>query len=86
MEVAESPEKELRRQYLMKLVKYSAPLGGSKIKSGLGWRQKYDFENALRRTVRRFLENMEWVENVRSGEYIKDGSRGIADRGDESVC
>jgi dTDP-glucose 4,6-dehydratase len=43
----------------------------SKLKSNLGWSQKYHFDEGLRRTVRWYLDHGEWVESVRSGEYGK---------------
>jgi dTDP-glucose 4,6-dehydratase len=42
-----------------------------KLKKELGWRQVHDFEIGLRLTVNWYLENMEWVEGIRSGDYMK---------------
>lgn len=42
-----------------------------KIKNELGWSRVYDFHNGLRTTVQWYLENTEWVNAVRSGEYKK---------------
>ena len=42
-----------------------------KIKQGLGWSQKHNFENGIRDTVSWFLQNAAWVADVRSGEYAK---------------
>ena len=42
-----------------------------KIKRELGWRQRHDFDEALELTIQWYLENMEWVDSVRSGEYRK---------------
>lgn len=41
----------------------------TKIKSELGWRPSYCFEDGIRETVRWYLQNLPWVERVRSGEY-----------------
>ena len=41
----------------------------SKIKSELGWKRSVDFEEGLSCTVDWYLENTEWVESIRSGEY-----------------
>lgn len=41
----------------------------SKTKDELGWTQSVTFEEGLRRTVRWYLDNKEWAERVRSGEY-----------------
>ncbi|GAB6888167.1 dTDP-glucose 4,6-dehydratase [Desulfothermus okinawensis JCM 13304] len=42
-----------------------------KIKKELGWSQSVDFETGLQKTVDWYIENQTWVENVRSGEYMK---------------
>lgn len=44
-------------------------LDSSRIEQELGWKPSISFEEALRRTVRWYLENRQWVERVRSGEY-----------------
>jgi dTDP-glucose 4,6-dehydratase len=40
-----------------------------KIERELGWRAEESFESGLRKTVQWYLDNMDWVENVTSGEY-----------------
>ncbi|MCL6479190.1 MAG: dTDP-glucose 4,6-dehydratase [Peptococcaceae bacterium] len=40
-----------------------------KIKSRLGWDLKYNFEYALEKTVKWYMDNREWWEKVKSGEY-----------------
>ena len=40
-----------------------------KIKQRLGWRQKHDFAGGLSTTVKWYLQNTAWTEDVRSGEY-----------------
>lgn len=40
-----------------------------KIRSELGWQPLESFESGLRRTVRWFLDNPAWVQDVMSGEY-----------------
>jgi len=42
-----------------------------KIKNKLGWKQSVDFEKGLEKTVDWYLNNKEWVETVKSGEYKK---------------
>ncbi len=42
-----------------------------KLKSELGWKQSLNFEEGLKRTVRWYLENRAWIENIKSGEYMK---------------
>jgi dTDP-glucose 4,6-dehydratase len=46
-------------------------IDASKIKRELGWSPAHDFEEALGATVDWYLDNMDWVEFVRSGEYRK---------------
>jgi dTDP-glucose 4,6-dehydratase len=41
----------------------------SKIERDLGWRPQETFDSALRNTVRWYLENREWWERVRTGNY-----------------
>ena len=41
----------------------------SKIKRELGWKQSVSFEEGLSRTVDWYLNNPEWSESIRSGEY-----------------
>ncbi len=40
-----------------------------KIKEELGWKQSVDFSQGLKLTVDWYLNNPEWIENVKSGEY-----------------
>ncbi len=46
-------------------------IDAGKIKRDLGWSPAHDFEEALEATVDWYLDNMDWVEFVRSGEYRK---------------
>ena len=41
----------------------------SKIERELGWVPKHDFASGLRETVRWYLTNTTWVQNVKSGSY-----------------
>ena len=40
-----------------------------KIERELGWRPAETFETGIRKTLRWYLDNPEWVANVRSGAY-----------------
>lgn len=40
-----------------------------KLKGELGWKQSVSFDEGLRKTVRWYLDNAEWIAHVRSGEY-----------------
>jgi len=42
-----------------------------KIKNEIGWKQKHRFEDGLRQTVSWYLTHDDWVNTVRSGEYVK---------------
>lgn len=42
-----------------------------KIKNELGWKQSVDFAQGLDKTIEWYLENNEWINNVKSGEYLK---------------
>jgi dTDP-glucose 4,6-dehydratase len=41
----------------------------SRIKKELLWKQDHSFDEGLRKTVRWYLDNAQWCEHVRSGEY-----------------
>ncbi len=45
-------------------------IDASKIERELGWTPAEGFESGLRRTVRWYLDHLEWTENVRSGAYL----------------
>lgn len=42
-----------------------------KIKKHLGWKQKYTFETGLDMTIKWYIENLKWIDHVRTGEYKK---------------
>lgn len=44
-------------------------IDSSKLKSELGWRPSHSFEESLEATIDWYLNNMDWVQSVRSGEY-----------------
>jgi dTDP-glucose 4,6-dehydratase len=41
----------------------------AKIKEELGWYPKTSFEEGIRKTIKWYLENKEWMKNITSGEY-----------------
>ena len=41
-----------------------------KIKQDLGWKQTASFTEGVQQTVRWYLNNMDWVKRVQSGEYL----------------
>jgi dTDP-glucose 4,6-dehydratase len=40
-----------------------------KIKKELGWKQSVDFDKGLDLTVKWYLENTKWIDNITTGEY-----------------
>lgn len=44
-------------------------LNTQKIRQELGWTPRVSFEQGLKRTIRWYLENQDWVQRVTSGEY-----------------
>lgn len=46
-------------------------IDSSKIQKELGWEPKYTFEEGIEETVKWYLENKEWWEKIRSGEYME---------------
>ncbi len=63
-----------------KLIQYVADRPGhdrryaidaTKIKSELGWSPKYCFEVAFEITIDWYLKNIDWVNSIRSGDYLK---------------
>lgn len=45
-------------------------IDASKIRSELGWQPSLQFEEGLERTVRWYLDNEDWLEQVTSGDYL----------------
>ena len=41
-----------------------------KLKNELDWKQSVTFEEGLKQTVRWYLENRAWINNIKSGEYL----------------
>jgi dTDP-glucose 4,6-dehydratase len=46
-------------------------IDSSKIKSELGWSPSLQFEEGIERTVRWYLDNAEWLDNVTGGAYMQ---------------
>jgi dTDP-glucose 4,6-dehydratase len=42
-----------------------------KLKTELGWKQRHQFADGIRQTIAWYLDNSEWVDKIRSGEYAK---------------
>jgi dTDP-glucose 4,6-dehydratase len=56
-------------------------IDASKITRELGWKPAAEFEGGLRKTVRWYLENDEWVNHVRTGAYREWITENYAERG-----
>jgi dTDP-glucose 4,6-dehydratase len=52
----------------------------TKIETELGWRPKESFETGIRKTVRWYLDNLDWVENATTGAYKDWVTRNYGDR------
>jgi dTDP-glucose 4,6-dehydratase len=46
-------------------------IDSTKLKNELGWEPSLQFEEGIEKTVKWYLENEEWMNNVTSGEYEK---------------
>lgn len=68
------------KDYYKRLIKFVKDRAGhdrryaincDKIKKELGWQRQYDFNTAIDITIDWYLNNKEWVYDVKSGEYQK---------------
>ncbi|WP_416487911.1 dTDP-glucose 4,6-dehydratase [Brachyspira hyodysenteriae] len=68
------------KDYYKKLIKFVKDRSGhdrryaincDKIKKELGWERKYDFNTAIDITIDWYLNNKQWIDNIKSGEYKK---------------
>lgn len=46
-------------------------IDNTKITIQLGWRPAYTFEQGMQETIKWYLDNTDWIENVVSGDYVK---------------
>jgi dTDP-glucose 4,6-dehydratase len=44
-------------------------IDSSKIQTELGWMPKYTFETGISETIQWYLDNLDWIKKVKSGEY-----------------
>lgn len=90
-EICEILAEELKKpkDEFTKLIKFVADrpghdlryaLDSSKIRQKLGWKPKETFESGLRKTVKWYLTNGEWVSAVKTGEYMRWIERNYAER------
>ncbi len=52
----------------------------SKLKNELNWSQSVTFDEGLVQTVQWYLDNRQWIDNVKSGEYLKWEEKNYGDR------
>ena len=50
-------------------------MDSTKVENELGWTRKYDFETGIEETIDWYLSNLEWINNILSGEYKKEYGR-----------
>ena len=46
-------------------------IDSTKLKNELGWEPSLQFEEGIEKTVKWYLDNQEWMDNVTSGDYLK---------------
>ena len=82
-------EKGKNKDYYKKLITFVKDRAGhdrryaincDKLKNELGFKQSVNFEQGLDLTVKWYLNNTEWMENIKSGEYRKWIEKNYADR------
>ena len=42
-----------------------------KLQKELGWEPSFQFEEGIEKTMKWYLDNQEWMDNVTSGDYQK---------------
>ena len=55
-------------------------IDATKIKNELGWEPSLQFEEGIEKTVKWYLDNQEWLDNVTSGDYQRYYEDMYADR------
>ena len=58
-------------------------IDATKIERDLGWKPAETFGTGIQKTVKWYLQNQAWVENVTSGEYKNWLSKNYQERGEE---
>ena len=46
-------------------------IDANKIQQELGWRPRFEFDSVLPSVVDWYMDSREWVDNIRSGEYLR---------------
>jgi len=50
-------------------------IDASKIKNELDWEPAFSFEDKIRDTIKWYINNSDWIENINSGDYQKQGEK-----------
>ncbi|MFA6698507.1 MAG: dTDP-glucose 4,6-dehydratase, partial [Eubacteriales bacterium] len=45
-------------------------IDNTKITTELGWKPAYTFEEGIKETIEWYVNNMDWVDNIVSGDYM----------------
>ena len=46
-------------------------IDSTKVENELGWERTYTFEEGMKETIDWYINNKQWIENIKSGEYQK---------------
>ena len=46
-------------------------IDSTKVENELGWDRTYNFEKGIKETIDWYLDNQDWIENIKTGEYKK---------------
>jgi dTDP-glucose 4,6-dehydratase len=55
-------------------------IDADKIRNELGWKPKYTFETGIKETIQWYLDNQDWMDQVKSGEYQQYYEKMYSDR------
>ena len=55
-------------------------IDSTKLKNELGWEPSLQFEEGIEETVKWYLENEAWIDNITSGDYEKYITKCIYDK------
>lgn len=46
-------------------------IDATRIRNELGWKPRYSFREGIRETIKWYIRNRKWWENIKSGEYLR---------------
>ena len=55
-------------------------IDSSKIQNDLGWKPEYSFENGIKETINWYLDNQNWINQVKTGQYQEYYEKIYSDR------